>query len=210
MKKLQLALDLRSGKEAKKILDEVGEYVDIIELGTPLIISEGMKIVREIKALYPEKLVFADIKLMDGGRNISDMAFSAGADMVSVLAVANDATIKEVIEMSRKHKKSVLIDMCAVKDIGKRARELEPLIPDYMCVHVAFDIQGTGIDPIEEVKKLNGINCKKAAAGGITLATFENACQSDIDDIIVGGGLAKVEDRLGTAKKMYHIINKYR
>ena len=40
MKKLlQVALDLFSTEEAFKVLDQVGEYVDIIELGTPLMIA---------------------------------------------------------------------------------------------------------------------------------------------------------------------------
>ena len=35
MKKLQVALDLLSTEDAKEMLKKVGDYVDIIELGTP-------------------------------------------------------------------------------------------------------------------------------------------------------------------------------
>ena len=34
------------------------------------------------------------------------------------------------------------------------------------------------------------------------MATFEAACQSDIDDIIVGGGLFNAPDPAVTAKQM--------
>ena len=42
MKKLQVALDLFDEKTTLEVLEQVGEYVDIIEIGTPLCISEGM------------------------------------------------------------------------------------------------------------------------------------------------------------------------
>lgn len=210
MKKLQVALDLLSIQAAKDMLEKVGRYVDIIELGTPLMISEGVEAVRQIKSLYPEKTVFADIKIMDGGAIMADIVFQAGADMVSVLAQANDATIKDVITAAKQYGGKVLVDMCAVQDIAARAKDIEPWGPDYICVHVGYDIQHTGADPVEEVKKLAGIHCHKAAAGGIKLATFESACQSDIDDIIVGGGLFLAENPEACAKQMYELLNQYR
>ena len=61
MKLLQVALDLFSTEEALKVLDQVGQYVDIIELGTPLMIAEGARVVKTVKEKYPDKIVFADI-----------------------------------------------------------------------------------------------------------------------------------------------------
>ena len=49
MKKLHVALDLETIAQAEKVLAEVGPYVDIIEIGTPLMISEGAQAVKEIK-----------------------------------------------------------------------------------------------------------------------------------------------------------------
>ena len=66
-KNLQVALDLFKTEDALEILEEVADYVDIIELGTPLIISEGARVVKTVKDKYPDKIVFADIKVMDGG-----------------------------------------------------------------------------------------------------------------------------------------------
>ena len=74
MKKLQVALDLLSTEDAKEMLKKVGDYVDIIELGTPLMVSEGADVIREIKPLYPEKTVFAENygwRFYHGGYRIS-------------------------------------------------------------------------------------------------------------------------------------------
>ena len=91
--KLQLAIDLLSVPDALSLLHKVAPYVDVIELGTPLIKQEGMNVVTDIKAAYPEKLVFADMKTMDAGELEADIAFKAGADIMTVLGLAGDSTI---------------------------------------------------------------------------------------------------------------------
>ncbi|MDR2976401.1 MAG: orotidine 5'-phosphate decarboxylase [Streptococcaceae bacterium] len=210
MKKLQVALDVANTAKAEEILEQIAEYVDIIELGTPLMIAEGVRVIKAIKTRYPEKTVFADIKIMDGGAIMAKEVFEAGADMVSVLAAANDATIKDVIETAKEYKGQVLVDMCAIQELAQRAKVVEAWKPDYICVHVGYDVQNTGADPVEEIKKLKEVKISKAAAGGIKLGSFEAACQSDIDDIIVGGGLYNVENPRDTAMQMYNLLNEYR
>lgn len=209
MKLLQVALDLFTTEEALKVLEQVGEYVDIIELGTPLMIAEGARVIKEVKAKYPDKIVFADIKVMDGGGVVPKVVFDAGADMVSVLAAADNNTIKGAIDLAKEYNGKVLVDMCSVKDIAGRAKEVETMGPDYICVHVGYDIQATGVDPIEELRKLDGIKCAKAIAGGIKLSTFEAAVQSPADVVISGGGIYNQEDMRAVAKEMREILDRY-
>lgn len=209
MKLLQVALDLFSTEEALRVLEQVGEYVDIIELGTPLMIAEGARVVKTVKEKYPDKIIFADIKVMDGGGVVPKVVFDAGADMVSVLAAADDHTIQATIALAKEYKGKVLVDMCSVKDIAARGKEIEAMGPDYICVHVGYDIQATGVDPIEELKKLDGISCHKAIAGGIKLSTFEDAVKSPADVIISGGGIYNQPDMKNVAEKMRAILNRY-
>jgi 3-hexulose-6-phosphate synthase len=206
MKKFQVALDLFSIEDTLNVLEKVGEFVDIIELGTPLMIKEGVSAVKVVKGKFPDKIVFADIKVMDGGSVIPKIAFNAGADMVSVLAVAEDNTIKATIDCANEYKKDVLVDMCSVPDIGKRAKEVDLMGPKYICVHVGYDIQNTGADPIEELKNIVDVKSHKAIAGGIKLSNFEEAVKSPADLIIVGGGLYNQPNMREIAQKMHAII----
>ena len=209
MKKIQLALDLFDTESALKVLEEVAEYIDIIELGTPLMIAEGAHVVRTVKEKYPDKIVFADIKVMDGGAVAPEIAFKAGADMVSVLAVANDLTIKAAIGCARKFNGKILVDMCNVKDPETRAEEVDAMNPDYVCVHVGYDVQTTGVDPIEELNRISGIGSAKSIAGGINLSTFEDAVKSPADVIIVGGGICNQPNRREIARKMREILERH-
>ncbi|MEV4649659.1 orotidine 5'-phosphate decarboxylase / HUMPS family protein, partial [Saccharopolyspora sp. NPDC049357] len=65
--KLQVALDVATLEDALTLARQTAEHVDILELGTPLIKSEGLDAIKAIKAAHPDKLVFADMKTADAG-----------------------------------------------------------------------------------------------------------------------------------------------
>lgn len=207
--KLQLALDFITMQEAKDLLEELGTSIDIVEIGTPFVIQEGIKAVQEIKHEFPSLIVLADLKIMDGGKHEANMAFEAGADIVTVLGVSDNATIKASVEQSKKHNKSVMVDMIGVQDIQKRAVEIDNLEADYICVHTAFDIQATGENPLFELQKVKSVvkNAKIAVAGGIKLKTIHEIVKEHPEIIIVGGGITGQPDRKQAALKMKEIMN---
>lgn len=92
--KLQLALDDITLIEAIALMGKIRDYVDIVEIGTPFIIEDGLKPVRELKRLFPDKEVLADTKIMDAGDYEARSAFLAGADYVTVLGVTDLLTVK--------------------------------------------------------------------------------------------------------------------
>ena len=47
--KLQVAFDLQSSDEVLKFVEKNGDLIDIVEIGTPLIMREGLKSVLKIK-----------------------------------------------------------------------------------------------------------------------------------------------------------------
>ncbi len=54
-------------------------------------------------------------------------ASAAGADIITILAQAEDSSIKGAVEEAKKLGKKILVDMIAVKDIKTRAAELDML-----------------------------------------------------------------------------------
>lgn len=113
---------------------------------------------------------------MDAGEYEADKCFEAGADIVTVLGVSNDETIKGVVSSSKRHNGKVMADMIAVKDLVERTKQIDKMGVDYICVHTAFDIQGLGNDPLEELKIVNNVinNAKSAVAGGVKLETIND------------------------------------
>ena len=169
--KLQLALDFITAQEAKELLKEVEDYIDIVEIGTPFVIQEGIKIVREIKHEFPSLEVLADLKIMDAGEHEAKMGFDAGADIVTVLGLAYDTTIRASVEQARMFKRRTMIDMIGIKDIKKRSAQLDNLGVDYICIHTAYDIQEEGKNPLVKIREVRSVlkKAKVAVAGGIKL-----------------------------------------
>lgn len=72
---LQVALDNQTMDSAYETTRLIAEEVDIIEVGTILCVGEGVRAVRDLKALYPHKIVLADAKIADAGKILSRMCF---------------------------------------------------------------------------------------------------------------------------------------
>ena len=138
MAKLQLALDGELAT-ALEILQAVHPFIDIAEIGTPLVFREGMRAVRQIRSTYPDLCLIADLKIMDAGEAEADIALSAGADRATVMAVASNATIQGALRSARFHQGQIMIDMMQVEKPLDRAVELMQLGCELLCLHTAHD-----------------------------------------------------------------------
>ncbi|MEK4714597.1 3-hexulose-6-phosphate synthase [Sporosarcina sp. FSL K6-1540] len=206
--KLQLALDLVNIPEAIELIKEVEEYIDIVEIGTPVINKEGLKAVAEVKAAYPNLEVLADLKIMDAAGYEVGNASAAGADIITILAQAEDSSIKGAVEAAKKLGKKILVDMIAVKDIKTRAAELDLMGVDYICVHTGYDLQAEGKDSFADLRTIKSIvkNAKTAIAGGIKLETLPEVIKAQPDLIIVGGGITSKDDKKAEAAQIQKLI----
>ncbi len=206
--RLQLALDVITIDGALKLLEEVHNYVDIVEVGTPFIIEYGMEPVRAIRKAFPDITILADVKIMDGAAIESKSAFEAGANIVTVISHAEDSTIKDTVETAKKYKGEVLVDLIACKDLAAATKRLETFGVDYLCVHSAYDLKDERFDPLEELQvvQMFAKKSKMAIAGGITLRNFEEVVKAKPDILIVGGGITSQENPALVAKTMQEII----
>ena len=205
---LQVALDLLNEHRALSIAkDSISGGADWLEAGTPLIKSEGMEIVRKLKETYPEKTLVADMKTMDTGAFETEMAAKAGADVVCVLAVSDDSTIKDALKSARKYGAKLMIDLIGVKDEIKRAKELEIMGADYLCIHVGIDQQMTGKSPLKTLKNLvKNTNVPIAVAGGINSETAADIVNAGASIVIVGGAITKAKDVTNETKQIKKTI----
>jgi 3-hexulose-6-phosphate synthase len=206
--KLQLALDLVDIPGAIELVKEVQDYVDVVEIGTPVVINEGLKAVKEVKNAFPQLTILADLKIMDAAGYEVSQASAAGADIITILGAAEDESIKGAVEEAKKLGKQILADMISVKNIADRAKELDELGVDYICVHTGYDLQAVGKNSFEDLATIKSVvkNAKTAIAGGIKLETLPEVIKQQPDLVIVGGGITSKEDKKSTAAKMQELI----
>ena len=186
---LQVALDLLELKRALQIAQEsIDGGADWIEVGTPLIKSEGMHAIRSMRERFPDSIIVADMKVADTGTLEVEMAAKAGANIVCVLADADDSVIAEAVRASRLYGTRIMADLINVKDPVSRAGELEVMGVDIICAHVGIDQQMMGKNSIELLTSISGkVHIPLAVAGGIDAAGAGDAVRCGADIVIVGG-----------------------
>jgi len=190
---LQIALDFVTLNRAMKLAEEAVEGgADWLEAGTPLIKSEGLDAVRELRKRFPDKTIIADMKIMDAGRIEAESAAKAGANIIGVLGVSSDATIKECIEAGRNYGFDVIVDMIGVSDVATRAKQVEEFGATYVGIHIAIDEQMEGISPFEKLKQIaEAVSIPIAIAGGVNSETVVDAIDAGASIIVVGGAITK-------------------
>lgn len=206
--KLQLALDLVNIPEAIEVVREVESFIDVVEIGTPVVINEGLRAVKEMKTAFPKLTVLADLKIMDAGGYEIMKASEAGADIITVLGATDDMTIKGAVEEAKKQGKEILVDMINVKNIEQRAKEIDALGVDYICVHTGYDLQAVGQNSFEDLQTIKKAvtQAKTAIAGGIKLDTLPEVIKASPDLVIVGGGITGQDDKKSVASQMQQLI----
>ncbi|MCG2825572.1 MAG: orotidine 5'-phosphate decarboxylase [Thermoplasmatales archaeon] len=205
---LQVALDLENLKRAVQIANEaVKGGADWVEAGTPLIKSEGMNAVRELRRGFPKHVIVADMKTVDVGRFETEMAAKSGADVICVLGTADDDTIKESVKAGKQYGIKIMVDLLGVSDKVKRAKEVELMGVDYICIHTSIDEQMRGKILFTDLKNVSkNVNIPVAVAGGINSENVLYALKSGADIIIVGGAITKEENVTNATRRIKKAI----
>ncbi len=193
---LQVALDLLNKDRALNIAKEtVKGGADWLEAGTPLIKSEGMDVIRQLKKIFPRKIIVADMKTMDTGALETEMAAKAGADIICILAASDDSTIIDAIKSARNYGSKIMVDLIGVKDKLKRAKDLEKFGVDFLCIHVGIDEQMIGKKPIDLLSQLvRNVDIPIAVAGGLNSETTADVVKAGAAIVIIGGAITKAKD----------------
>jgi 3-hexulose-6-phosphate synthase len=208
MAKLQVAIDLLTTADALSLATKVAPYIDIIELGTPLIKSEGLAVITAMKAAFPDKIVFADFKTADAGELEAEMAFSAGADLITILGATGDATIMGAVKAAKAHGKGVVVDTIGVADRVKRAQEVIALGVQFVELHAGLDEQaqeGYSIQVLIDEAARAGVPV--SIAGGVNLSNIAAVKASGVTVAVAGAAIYAAEDPAAAAKALYEALN---
>ena len=204
---LQAALDSGNREGILELAAALNGRVERIEVGTPLVFRFGAPMVTAVKAACPDCAVLADFKIVDAGEHEAEIAFAAGADLVTVLASADDETIKGCLRAAARFGKQVAADLIGQDDPPSRAAALQGLGVHELCVHTGVDRQRVGDDPLAALRAVReAVAVSVAVAGGITLETLTGVLAYRPDVVIVGAGITSAVDPVAAAAAMGRVL----
>ncbi len=209
--KLQLALDTPDLMHELELAGKVAPYIDMIEAGTPLLIREGIRAVRELRRRHRGRPIVADIKVIDAGEPIAELAFAAGATVVTVLGSASDSLIERVVKTATRYEGQVMADSLTVSNIQERARQLRDLGVDSICIN-RRGFKREKLTREEKVSQVTDviqtIELPVYLAGGIDHAELSMLRSLPLAGVIIGAAIARAASPVEAAKKMRAVLDK--
>jgi 3-keto-L-gulonate-6-phosphate decarboxylase len=154
--------------------------VDVVEMGTPLLKNEGVSnVVPAFRKEFPQALLLADMKTMDGGGFEAEAVYAGGGNVIDFLALSGVATAKEV---------------CAVRDEFRRR---DPEAPRLAFADILLPQQGPAAEAAETALRM-----LDAGVDAVGIHLQYDARQADpglIEGDVLGGVARAIFERVGGA-----------
>jgi len=191
--KIQISIDVIDLDEALDLARaSVQAGVDWLEVGTPLLLAEGLHAVRAFRSAFPDTPIVVDLKTMDGAGLEAEMMFKAGGDMVVVMGQAHDASIIEQVNMAARYGKQVMCDVMLCPDKPGRARQAQEMGVDYIIVHTGFDERNMipGLSPLDDLEDvLAAVDIPVQAVGGLSVPQAIETLAMGAEIVVFGAPL---------------------
>ena len=205
--RLQIALDTLDLPSALGPLQKAAPHVDIIECGTILILCEGYHAVRAIRALFPDKRILADVRIAEAGSKIARLAFEAGADLVSCVAGASMATIKQVCAVAAEFGGEVQVELADEWYDPERARAWRQAGVEHVIVKRSRDREASGDlswkpEDLDRVDELAGMGFTVTITGGISAADLPDFAGRRVGIVIAGRSIVAASDPAAAAGQL--------
>lgn len=172
--------------------------VDWLEVGTPLIIAEGMRGAHALRQRFPDHPIVVDLKTMDGGWLEVEIMAKAGASHVVVMGQAERETVELVVRAGGDFGVEVMGDNLGMPDPVDGARLLADLGCDFVIHHVGFDYRtvrkerGEPFDsPLDRLRDVvAAVDVPIQAVGGLSVEDAIRAPSYGAPMVVIGAPLA--------------------
>jgi 3-hexulose-6-phosphate synthase len=209
MAEIQMALDSLDFDATMALAEAVAPYVDILEIGTPCIKYNGLKLVKALKAAHPTKKILVDLKTMDAGEYESTPFFEAGGDICTVLGAADAATVNGVIKAAKANGAEAQVDLISVEDKAAVAKEAAANGAQIIGVHTGLDAQAAGQTPFADLALIAGLglDVKISVAGGINKTTIQDTVRAGANIVVVGAAIYGAASPAESAKELRALVD---
>jgi 3-hexulose-6-phosphate synthase len=191
--------------------------VNIVEMGTPLLKNEGVaNVVPVFRKKFPEALLLADMKTMDGGGGEARGVYAGGGNIIDFLALAGVDTAKSICAVRDEFRRNdpelsrlVFADIM-VPHQGPAAQAVEVAVRmldagvDAVGIHLQSDARRA--DPTLFEKNILGDAARAIFAkvgsvapvqvvGGLIVAQAKTLAQSGLRAFVISGNLGQPDGR---------------
>jgi 3-keto-L-gulonate-6-phosphate decarboxylase len=206
---LQIALDLYDLDQAQEVASAVAKAgVDFIEVGDPLIKTNGVAAIEAIRQSAPEALIVAEMMSADWGRDQVELAAKAGADAVLLIGPASLASMGQAAVAARKYDLPVTIDIPEAHRNREWIQQAEHIGIDGFTITTNIDLGIAGPTPLDQAKQVRSFTQRPiAVSGGFSLSDPGLVLRGAWDILIVGRAVVDAVDPAQAARQLLDLID---
>jgi 3-dehydro-L-gulonate-6-phosphate decarboxylase len=208
---LQIALDATDIQTAMASVENIADYVDVIEIGTILAFAHGVKSVTLLREKYPQHVIVCDMKITDASAILTKMALAAGANWVTVSAAAHIETIRAAYKVAEECSGEIQIELYGHWTLEDAKDWVEMGITQAI-YHRSRDAELAGVTWTQEdlikMKALSDLGIELSITGGIVPEDLYLFKDLKVKSFIAGRALVSEEGR-SIAESFHNEIEKY-
>lgn len=202
---LQIALDNTSLEDAFHTLSGgLGQEVDIIEVGTMLILMEGMHAVRILRACFPDKIMVADAQLSVA--HFGPKILAGGTQFVTMFSPARNEVKAEIQAYAKEHGQEVQIELYGDYGDGWTFEDLRSW-RDLGINQIIYGRPSSASGPwtcqdADFVRQLCDMGFAVTATGGVTYEDLDMLAGLPLYAIICGRSIRNASDPAAEARRI--------
>ncbi len=203
--KFQVSFDGLDNDRNLYIAEQIGQYADIIEIGSLPIFKYGIECIKQFRTNFPKHNLFADTKIVDRGRDVTSLFSQAGADWISVMAGTNTQVIHGVCSKAHDLGKRVYLDLLDAKSPGQIVVEAKSLGIDAILFHQPSEKYNTlSISFAEQWEMVKGnTELPIFISSAVTRESIDFILTLNPDGLIVGSAITESDDPVVEARFFY-------
>lgn len=200
---LQVALDNTSLADAMGTLSGgLGEVVDIVEVGTVLILCEGVRAIQAVRSLYPDKVVTADFKLCS--RTFAPKILEQEPNITTVFSGAPYDEMCEIYKQAKERGKNQIVQIELHGEwTFEQAEKWRESGIDHIIYGRPRHVKGPWKkESAAEIQRLIDMGYNVTVTGGVTYEDLDVFAGLPIYAIICGSSVRKAPSPVEEAKRI--------
>lgn len=216
----QISVDTDNLPQAFIVADAALEGgITLLEMGTPLLKTEGVRhVVPAFRERYPDALILADMKSMDGAGFEARGIYGHGANIIDFLALAGVASARNVAAVRDEFRAAdpaiprlafadILVPQQGPSDVAvETALRMRDVGMDGVGLHLQLDARradpdlhasGYLSDMARAVFEAVGDTCSVQVVGGLTIAQAKALARDGLRAFVISGNFGLAESHAG-------------
>ncbi len=186
----------------------LADYADAFSISSVTLLAHGTDAIAQFRAQFPDKLLMADAKIVERGKDALTLLNQVGANWVTAMAGVSNDTIHATCGAAHENGAKIMLDLSDTASKGQVALEAKSLGVDALLFNEPYNAE----DPLNFQSNWEMVRGNTElpifVAARITRENIEQILAFKPDGIIIDRAIVQADDPAAEAKFFYELCNR--